>query len=299
MGAWAWGLERAAVAFGCRKAVPFGQLPIPSVSFSPGNCIPFSIRPHLPRFRLAALLRFLSRTQLVAQRFIAPGAPGCYNAAPFCSVPHPSASLSSQNYSRISFRPYLSISLRFTSSVCLSEAIGLTGVLCAWVFECCDAAPFGQFPTRVALSPRKSTLGSPSDRNARSPLASLPRFAPRRQLGARGVDYAGVFGCCDVAPFAQFPTRVALSLFSQKHARISCRPPLSASCRRTYSVGGSWAHGAVDYGRGVIGGAATQPPPLLPAPHLSCLSLLCTPPYSTACSITPLRCHMDVRAPFQ
>jgi hypothetical protein len=97
----------------------------------------------------------------------APGAPGCCNAAPFCSVPHPSASLSSQNHSRISFRPYLSISLRFTSSVCLSEAIGLTtGVLYAWVFGCCDAAPFGQFPIRAALSPRKSTLRSPSDRTS-------------------------------------------------------------------------------------------------------------------------------------
>ena len=134
--------------------------------------------------------RFLSRTQLGA-----PGAPGCCNAAPFCSVPHPSASLSSQNHSRISFRPYLSISLRFTSSVCLSEAIGLTtGVLCAWVFGCCDAAPFGQFPIRAALSPRKSTLRSPSDRTSRSPLASLPRFAYRSQLGARGLITPGCSG---------------------------------------------------------------------------------------------------------
>ena len=48
--------------------------------------------------------------------------------------------------------------------------------------------PFDQFLTRVPLFPRKITIESPSDRTFRSPFASLPRFAFRRQLGSsRGV----------------------------------------------------------------------------------------------------------------
>ena len=105
----------------------------------------------------------------------------------------------------------------------------------------------------------KSTFECPSDRTSRFPLASLPRFASRRRLGARWLITPGCSGAATQPPLVSSPSEW-LSLHSQKHSRIACRPPLPASCRRTYSVFLSEAHGAVDYGGGFIGGAASQTP---------------------------------------
>jgi hypothetical protein len=147
-GSWAHRVDCAG-GFGVQQRSPLLISSPPECLSLLAKSMPISFRPHLSISPRSSSSVCLSGAIGRSGGVIAPGSSGAATQPP--SVSSPSGWLSLLAKTLPNLLPAAPLdSPRFSSSVCLSEAIGRTGVDCAGVFGCCDAALFGQFPIRVA-----------------------------------------------------------------------------------------------------------------------------------------------------